>query len=344
MKKRYLYSKAQRYFFFLTFSLYFFTACHSNRLDVNVEDQKVNIHIDRFEQDLFQTDPEHVFSEVPLLEKKYPGFYQLYFENILHFGSISDSAYLKIVQDFLQNSDIKNLEKDIDSIYKDISPLEKSLTDAFKHYLYYFPKAAIPQVITFNSTFNNGVVTADSTIAIGLDMFLGKKYKYYPSVGFPQYMVRRLSQEFIPATVIKGFAKYLYDENENDKNLISQMIYEGKILYFTDAMLPATDDSLKIGYTKKQLEWAKQNESNIWGYFLEQNLLYSSDYRNYSKYLNDGPFTAAISNEAPPMLAVWSGWQIVRKYANEHPDISLPELMKKDFEEILKGSKYKPKK
>jgi uncharacterized protein YjaZ len=38
------------------------------------------------------------------------------------------------------------------------------------------------------------------------------------------------------------------------------------------------------------------------------------------------------------------GWQIVRKYMKENPDVSLQELMADtDAEKILHASKYKPR-
>jgi hypothetical protein len=39
-------------------------------------------------------------------------------------------------------------------------------------------------------------------------------------------------------------------------NIISQ----GKLMYFVDAMLPDMHDSLKIGYTAAQLKWCQNNE------------------------------------------------------------------------------------
>ena len=124
------------------------------------------------------------------------------------------------------------------------------------------------------------------------------------------------------------------------------MIYNGKIMYFMDQVLPDVADTTKIGYTTKQLEWCQEFKSKIWGYFLEENLLYESDYQKYQKYLTEAPFTPGLGekNESAPKLAVWTGWQIVREYMEKHPEVTLPQLMaNQDAQEILNGSKYKGK-
>ncbi len=63
-------------------------------------------------------------------------------------------------------------------------------------------------------------------------------------------------------------------------------------------------------------------------------------------YLTDGPFTAGLGdkNESAPKLGVWIGWQMVRKYMLENPDVTLQQLMADtDAQKILVKSKYKPK-
>jgi hypothetical protein len=124
------------------------------------------------------------------------------------------------------------------------------------------------------------------------------------------------------------------------------MIYNGKIMYFMDRVLPDMADSTKIRYTTEQLKWCNEFEGKVWGYFLEQNLLYETDYQKIQKYLTEAPFTPGLGekNESAPKLAVWTGWQIVRKYMDKHPDVTLPQLMaNKDAQKLLNESGYHPK-
>ena len=63
-------------------------------------------------------------------------------------------------------------------------------------------------------------------------------------------------------------------------------------------------------------------------------------------YLTDGPFTPGLGDksESAPKLGIWIGWQMVKKYMVENPDVTLQKLMADtDAQKILTKSKYKPK-
>lgn len=105
-------------------------------------------------------------------------------------------------------------------------------------------------------------------------------------------------------------------------------------------------DTLKIGYTQKQLDWCKVFEADIWAYLIQNNLLYETNFNKIQVFLSEGPFTPGLgeNNSSAPKLGVWVGWQIVRKYMEEHPELSLQQLMAEtDAQKILTQSKYKPK-
>jgi hypothetical protein len=235
------------------------------------------------------------------------------------------------------------LKHDVDSVYPDLSEVEAGLSDAFKHYKYYFPQGELPEVIGFISAFENGIVTSDSLLGIGLDMFMGRNYKFYPAAINDQYRIKNLIPENLVPSAMKGFAKGKFELSQ-DRAMLNKMIYEGKILYFLDAMLPNTPDTLKIGYTAQQLQWCKEYEVAIWSLFIDRNLLFSTDELEYNKYLAEAPFTTGLDNNSAPMIGVWAGWQIVRKYMDENPNVTLAQLMQEqDYQKILKLSKYKPK-
>ena len=112
-----------------------------------------------------------------------------------------------------------------------------------------------------------------------------------------------------------------------------------------DALLPEVSDTLKIGYSAKQLEWCKASEFNMWAYIIEQKMLYSNDMNELIKFTHEGPFTAAFGKDSPGRTGNWLGWQIVRAYMNHHPEVTLQQLMDEtDTQKIFTQSKYKPNK
>jgi gliding motility-associated lipoprotein GldB len=327
----------------LTIFALFFISCKRGKKHIDTSSIKVELDIKRFEKDLFSMDQTHFDQSLEALQKEYGSFYNLYFEQIVRFGSTADTSYKIIVKDFINNVDLKMLAIDCDSVYRDFDPVKNQLEEAFKHYKHYYPEDSVPQIVTFISGFNNGVVTGDGFIGVGLDMFMGKDYKFYPSIGLPQYIIDRLTKEHLLPTVMKGFASSNYELPDSSQTLLARIIHEGKLLYFIDMMLPETEDSLKIGYTPAQMQWCAENEANIWGLFLEENLLFSTDALTYGKYVEEAPFTTGLANDSAPRIGVWTGWQIVKKYMEDNPDITLKELMEEtDYQKILKLSSYKP--
>ncbi|MFD2147807.1 hypothetical protein [Mucilaginibacter antarcticus] len=148
---------------------------------------------------------------------------------------------------------------------------------------------------------------------------------------------------------MEGIAREdMFVESDDNKTLLSKMVYNGKILYFMDQVLPNVPDSLKIGFTSQQIKWCDDFKSTIWGYMLEQNLLYETDLQKIQTYINEAPFTPQFGglqgNPSAPKLGVWTGWQIVKQYMEKHPDVTLQQLMvNNDAQQILNDSKYRPK-
>ena len=323
-------------------------ACQ-NKKNPDVSHIKVDIRIERFDKELSALTPGQVSVKAPQLKQIYGHFYVDFMERILGVGPVSDTSYYKQLKTVLTNKDYKELTAEVKHKYPDMDKETQDLTNAFKHIRYYYPKQKSPRIITFFSGFSVQTPIGNDYIGIGLDMFLGAKSKFYPALrqSIPEYISRRFSPENITPRVIEGFAREeLFPEKDKDRSLLSKMIYNGKILYFLDAVIPGLPDSLKIGYSSKQMEWSTTYEPEIWAYFLQNDLLYESDYMKIQKYLADAPFTPGIgdNSESAPKLGVYTGWRIVKNYMNKNPEISLQQLMKEpDSQKILNGSKYKPR-
>jgi hypothetical protein len=132
----------------------------------------------------------------------------------------------------------------------------------------------------------------------------------------------------------------------SDKMLLSEMIYYGKQLYLKDLVIPNYYDAEKIGYSPEQITWCQENESYMWRYFIDKQLLYSSDAKLPNRFINLAPFSKfylEIDNDSPGRVGTWIGWQIVRSFM-ENNEVSLQQMLKMDSKELFEKSKYKPKK
>jgi hypothetical protein len=221
----------------------------------------------------------------------------------------------------------------------------KTELDIFlRHYQYYFPDKVVPEIITYISAFNYAVIATDSVIGVGLDMFLGANSEFYPRLGIPKYMSNNFSREYITPSVIKGWFQSDYEQSAVKREFLSQMIYQGKLLYYMKALAPSLDDTITSGYSATQLQWCNDNEARIWSLFIEKKLLFSTDASEYAKFINDGPALSGFSPDAPSKIGAWIGWQIVNTYMNKNKEATLIELLEEtDALKILEMSGYKPK-
>ncbi|TZF80913.1 gliding motility lipoprotein GldB [Pedobacter sp. BS3] len=337
---------AQIYLFFLISLLA--VSCGNNKR-VDVSNIHLNVSIERFDKDLGQVTAHNLNSKASQLNKKYGFFYRDYMEKMLAVGSVSDTGYYANLRTVLQNKDYQELYQTTQQTFPNLDKQQAELTDAFKHIKYYYPKTKLPRLIAYISGFAVQTPIGNDYVGIGLDMFLGARSKFYPALreSIPAYISRRFTPENITPRVMESYIREdLFPEPDADKSLISRMIYNGKILYFMDAVMPDIADSLKIGYTKQQMEWAKTYEPDIWGYFLERNLVYETDYFKIQGYLTEAPFTPDIGekNDSAPKLGLFIGWQIVKKYMEKNPDVTVQQLMQEtDFQKILNDSHYRPK-
>jgi len=323
--------------------------CNKENSNLKVDVSKVevvDVKIHRYEMALAKVNPKKIKEDLKPLVSEFNFFLN---------GSLDDPTNLQQIKSFICDPLFTELYNDGMKIYPDLSDVEKELTNAFKHYKFYYPSKAIPKVFTYISIFDFEQpikYDADSVLIIALDMYYGSNYKNYKfimlpdgTVGIPTFKTFQYKKEFIVPDCMHEIAKTKVDHNKSSKDFLEEMIYQGKILFFVDAMLPDANDTLKIAYSSKKLQWCADNEKNIWAFFIDNNLLFSSDQHKYLKFLNDGPFTSAFSKESPARIGVWMGWQIVRKYMNKHKEITLTQLMDDyDAQKILSMSGYKPKK
>ncbi len=332
--------------YLLTLFALFLSSCGGNSLDVDVSNVSVpDFTINRLEQDIFNIDTANIKTSDEKLQIKYGHFYSSYVRRIINKGGQQDSSYLLSMKHFITDSDMREAYSDCQKAYPNTDFLKEQLTEIFKHFNYYFPNKKLPKTISMMSGFNYSVVLLEGTLAIGLEMYLGSNNKFYQMLALPHYKRMFMNRENIAPDVTRAWMISEFPYNMNKSDFLSEITYMGKIMYLTDALLPNVHDSLKIQYSQQQLDYCSQNEFNVWSYFAAQKLLYNTNQAEIMKFTAEGPFTSAFSKDAPPRIGYWIGWQIVKQYMKNNPEISTEQLMKEvDAQKILNTAKYKPRK
>ncbi len=305
-----------------------------------------NIKIEEFEIDLFSINQNNLKHKDSIFSKKYYPFYQYFIQDIIYYKQPVDSSK-KLLLEFVNDKDIQYTYQESKRIFTENirTQLKKDIYKLHQHLVYYFPNYPIPKrYLTFIGGFNYQILYPEKSniIGIGIDMYFGRHHEVYKWLQWPQYRVNQLQKEYIIADIAKAWL-FNYFPPGKYNNLLENMMYYGKIIYVLKKLLPDTHDSLIFMYSKKQLDYCRKYEKNLWGYFVEENKLYDNSPKTLSVFLNDGPFTATISKECPPRIAMYIAYKIVNKYMGNNSSITLEQLLNnQNAQEILSKSQYKP--
>ena len=315
------------YRFIVLLCLFFLSCDQKSKVEKEVEEIPVDIKVERFDKVFFETKPE----DLAKVKRQYPFFFP---------PGNDDAVWLKKMQDPIWREVYTEVQKK----YSNFEPVREEFNSLFQHVKYYFPEVKIPKVITVISEmdYNAKAIYADSLVIVSLELYLGKEHKFYE---FPNYLKQNFEERQIMPDVVSSFA-FRKISGSSDRSLLSQMIFEGKQLYAKDLLLPQYTDAEKMGYTPEQIKWCEENESYMWRYFIENQLLYSDDPKLNTRFIAPAPFSKfflEIDNDSPGRVGAWIGWQMVRSYMKNNK-ATLSELLKTNAKEIFEKSKYKPKK
>jgi len=318
------------------------TSCSTDKLDVDISEVELDLTFERFDQDLFKGKSPAEMTEINkgLIERG-GELYEFYVYDMLRSGSVYDDSIGDYLWYFVSDSMMKLVSEDIQTEFFDFEVIENKLVDAFKHQKYYLPSMPLPKkIITYNSAFNFGVVSTDSVIGIGLEMYLGPENRILKEVRFPVYMKEKMQRDYLPSDVAQSWIQTNVLGDDRGETFLSSMIYYGKLLYILEAMMPETEEHLIIRYTAQEYEYALASEYNIWQYLVDMNWIYTIDMKVKLRFFEEAPTTVGIE-ESPGRIGQFIGWQMVRSFMDSHEEVSLEQLLnEKNESKILKA--YKP--
>jgi hypothetical protein len=333
-----------------------FSSC-TDKDKPDVSGIEIHLQTQRFEQDFFALDTNNLENSLPKLRDKYPVFLPDFVQKVLGLPQLDQNQpeTISLLKKFL--GDYRPIKDSADKVFKNVDDLTASITEGLKYVKHYFPQYKQPEkLITFigpmdayfeASTAGYGDALTTDAIIIGLQLHLGSNFSLYKSeMGqalYPAYISRRFAPEYIPVNALKNIVDDLYPENTVGKSLVEKMVDKGKRLYLLDKLMPDAADTLKIGYTERQLKGCLDNEGLIWNHILTQSLAFNTDPAIIKGYIGEAPNTPELGEGSPGYLGLFIGKRIVEKYIEKYPDTKLAQLMEMEPRKIFEQSKYRPK-
>ena len=328
-------------------------SCHGNKNIPDVSGIKVNVAVQRFEQDFFALDTNHISAGLDALSRKYPQFFPDFLSNIL--GLTASDSSLAAIKSFIGY--YTPVYRRTQQQFGNFNQWQTEIKQGLQFTRYYFPNYPLPNsIVTFIGpmeayftgsigAYGDAMTTAGP--AVGLQLHLGATDSIYQQ-GMQQgilyqYQVRRFEPATISVNVMKNLVDDMYPYRADGRPLVEQMIEKGKRLYVLDRLLPYTSDTLTTGYSKAQLDICNQHEGDIWNYFVKNELLYGIDPQQNKELLEDGPKTQELGEGVPGFLGLYTGWKIVQQWMDKNGKTTLDELMKKDAKTLFNEAGYKPR-
>ena len=286
----------------------------------------IDVKFDRFEKKFFNSS----LDSLSKLINEYPFLFSKRF-------SLDEWKAIKT------DSTRKEIFNKTDSVFKNFKSVENGVKKIFTNTKNFFPNFKSPKLITLNNgiDYKYKIIDSDSIILISLDCYLGENILYN---NIPAHISKLMVPEFVTIDISELISSR-YVEIPLDRKFISKIIYHGKLLFLMKEV-SGIDPLKALGFNKNNKDWMMQNENNVWKYFVENDLLFSTQSSLDYRFLANAPFSKfglSIDFESPPMVGRWIGYQIVKSYSKKNKS-NLNDLLNQDNYELYLKSNYKPNK
>jgi hypothetical protein len=331
-------------FFFLSPVAVLYSSCargNAGNSKAISEKEEQGIEIRRFDKDLYKALQDSSLMQEDSLRVHYLDFLKAFGSVTINYSETGSADFFPLLKKYFGNEALSQVYRDALSIYNNIEPYEKELAEANILASKYLNGKQLPTLCMHVSGFKANTIVLQNLISISIDKYLGKSYPLYYEF-FEEYQRTQMEPEMLVRDYLKAWLMSELTPDNKRKDLLAEMLNQGKILYALQLLLPNREDASLIGYTSAQLDWVKVHEKEIWRITAKKNYLFSNEYMVIVKYMGDAPYTSLISPDSPGRVGAWIGWQIVRRYA-ENSGQDLEAILKDaDSRKILKAAKYTP--
>lgn len=312
-----------------------FSSCSSNPLEVNLPKEDVNINYVNVDELLYDQPIEIVKKNLKELKDQLGNLfiYELS-QNIRQ--DIDDSSF-QAVYNFYNSDYIVDLEKEKQRLFKDLPLHEEKMDKGFKYLKYHFGDTIVPDNVFYINKLFSQVACAEKNISVGLEGYVSSTsevIKALPSEQLYQWQRNRMNLDYLERDVLLNWIQVQLFK-EIDSKLAEHIVQAGKILYILNAAFPKAEEAYILRYDKEQFEWANKNETYVWNYLVEQQLLFKTDMRVRANFLNEGPTTVGLAQDSPDRIGQFLGYRIVKGYMSKNKALSLQELIETKYNTIL---------
>ncbi|MEM1358036.1 MAG: hypothetical protein AAGF89_07550 [Bacteroidota bacterium] len=319
----------------------------------DVSNVNAPLEVLRFDRSLMALDTGQLLAGLQALDQEYGEFADVYLTHIipLRRGDFSPEEQTDIIKAFLTFPLVKEIDQEVQLQFPAtiLEEQRQALQQALRYYRYYLPAAPVPDtLVAYLAQFElAGFLYGDGNLAVGLDFFLGPGYNYEAvdprEPIFSSYLTRSYTPEHLSTKLMRVLISD-YLPAPRSGRLIDYLIYEGKILYLLNRVLPEVPDHVIHEVSEEEMTWLWENEIRIYAHLQKERQLYETNADLIRKLTQPAPSSPGMPAESPGQAVNYLGEQIVAAYVKANPRVSMEELLRiEDGQQILAGARYKPK-
>ncbi|MCU0335702.1 MAG: hypothetical protein MUF62_11785 [Chitinophagaceae bacterium] len=331
--------------------------CKNESKAPDVSHLQAEVKLVRFDTAFFSLDTTRLEAGLDALQQRYPHFLADYLFKIIGIGDPSAPQTGDAIRSFL--SSYQPVYKAAEEVVQAHGAnWQLQMAQTLRYLQHYFPqwKPEKPfELLTFIgpmdayepfATGDYGDVRTAKGVGVALQLHLGASEPLYEDgrqAGiFYDYQTRRFTPDMVVVNAAKNILQDLFPYRDESLSLVETMVEKGKRLYALKKVMPDTPDSLLLGYSGQQLKGCLANEALIWNFFVKNDLLFSKEPAINRNYLMDGPKTQELGEGAPGYIGLFTGWRLVTAYMQQHPELSLTQLMQVPPRQLFEQAGYKP--
>ncbi len=314
-------------FIFILLGLIVFSACHTDEQEDDFS--FTGIKIARYDRLQYEATAQNSFFSLQRMNTEFAQETRLLIEDVLDLGAVNTPDINERLCAYFSDSILVHLMEDVEVKFKDVSPLEKRLTEGFQNLKKEIPELPVPEIYTQISALNQSVVVGDSVLGISLDKYMGADYPLYKRYYYTNQR-RSMSPEYIVPDCFTFYllGQYPFPWMEGHRSLLDILLYRGKIAWAVEMILGGDmTGEVALGYSDKEVDWCERYEEELWKEIELNHYAGTTDPMVIRSYLSSNALYLFKGGKTPPFLGIWLGMRQIEKYMKRHPEISMKTLL-----------------
>lgn len=175
------------------------------------------------------------------------------------------------------------------------------------------------------------VAPVDSVMLIALNHYLGPDHESYAHM--PSYRRAEKDAKYLPYDVASALAASATGKfaTKDAPTVLNNLLYEGALVEARMRLVPDANLADALGYTSETLVWLEESLPEIKREMAQRRMLYDTDPDLINRLFAGAASSPLLNGAAPGRAARYVGYTLVRRYADEHPDATLRDLLSPSF-------------